>query len=133
MRRGRLALRTRTDVYLGGVADESKRLSETIRRGQLYADSGADGFFVPGILSIEDIKTVVREVPLPLNVYAIPGLASAQELRDSGVRRVSVGCGPMQATLGKVRSIARALNTTDDWSELTDMWMPYEDVMSLFG
>lgn len=127
-----LYVNARTDVYLGGEPDESKRLNETIRRGQLYADAGADGFFVPGIFRPEDIKSVVQDVPLPLNVYAIPGLAGAHDLRDLGVRRVSVGCGPMQAILAKTDVIASALRTRGDWSEFTDEWMEYEDAMSLF-
>ena len=38
----------RTDVYLKKLVPVEQALEETLARGRLYRDAGADGFFVPG-------------------------------------------------------------------------------------
>ncbi len=126
-----LFINARTDVYLGGMPEGSNRLAETIRRGQLFAEAGADGLFAPGILDSREIQTVVNEVPLPLNVYALPGLPSAGELQDIGVRRVSVGCGPLQSVLTRMRTIAGALKADGDWKGFTNDWVSPNEAASL--
>lgn len=126
-----LFLNARTDVYLGGVTDESKQLGEAVRRGRLYAEAGADGFFVPGIVQTDAIESVVSEVPVPLNVYALPGLPAAARLQQLGVRRVSVGCGPLQSVLARTRAIARDLRSSADWGSFTDDWLDYDVSVAL--
>lgn len=81
-------LNIRTDGFL---LNDDNALNETRRRGQLYAANGADGFFVPGVTREEDIRALVRDVPLPLNVMCMPGLADFSTLATSGVRRISMG------------------------------------------
>lgn len=81
-------LNIRTDGFL---LNDDNALNETRRRGQLYAAQGADGFFVPGVTREEDIRALVRDVPLPLNVMCMPTLADFATLAVSGVRRISMG------------------------------------------
>lgn len=81
----------RTDVYLRGLVEPEVRVEETIRRGQRYADAGADGLFVPGLAEPDTIGQVVSAVPLPLNLMALPGLPAADRLAALGVRRLSTG------------------------------------------
>ncbi len=128
-----LFVNARTDVYLGGIPDEARQLDETIRRGRAFAEAGADGFFAPGIAATDAIRSVVAEVPLPLNVYAIPGLPTATELGKLGVRRVSMGCGPLQSVLAHTRGMARALRRDGDWASFTGDWLEYPDALALCG
>lgn len=126
-----LFVNARTDVYLGGLTNASEQLAETIRRGRRYAEAGADGFFVPGLVEPAAIASVVREVPLPLNVYALPGLPNTDRLRAMGVRRVSVGCGPLQALLSQARAVARALRDDGDWTSFTHDWLTPDEAVTL--
>lgn len=87
----------RTDVYLEGLAKPSRLVEETLKRGKLYVEAGADGLFVPGLHKADDIKAVVSDVPVPLNIMAWPGLADASALGKLGVRRLSAGPGVAQA------------------------------------
>lgn len=66
-------------------------LDDTIHRLLAYRDAGADVVYAPGLLDIDDIATVVREVGIPVNVLALPGTPSIAELAAVGVRRVSTG------------------------------------------
>ena len=49
----------------------------------------------------------------------------------SGVARVSVGSGPMRATLALVRTMARELKATGTYKTFTATAMPYTDVNEL--
>ncbi len=81
-------LNVRTDPFLLGL-DGAR--AETVRRGALYAQAGADGLFVPCIVQSEDIAAITKAVPLPINVLSRPQLPSYATLQALGVKRVSMG------------------------------------------
>jgi len=81
-------LNIRTDTYF---LDVPGKLAQTQRRGQLYADAGADGLFVPKMVSEEDISEIVASVALPLNVMCFPGLPTFEKHGQMGVQRISMG------------------------------------------
>ncbi len=81
-------LNVRTDTYLLGV---SNPLEQTIERAGKYADSGANGLFVPCIEKQEDIKVLVEHIALPLNVMCMPNLPDFETLMNLGVKRISMG------------------------------------------
>lgn len=99
-------INARIDTYLSNLQPEA-RLEETRKRALAYVDAGADGIFVPGLADAEEIATLTRLLPVPLNVYAgYPGAPGSHVLQQLGVRRISLGCGPMQATLAHLGAIA---------------------------
>lgn len=83
-----LFINARTDTFL---LDVPARMDETLSRLQAYTTAGADGFFVPCIKSVEDIRQVVEASSLPVNVLSMPGLASITTLSGMGVKRISMG------------------------------------------
>jgi len=103
-RLGDLYVNARTDVYLRGFAEGDAAITETIARGRLYREAGADGLFVPGLVDIKAMRAIIEAVNLPLNVMAFPGLPSAKELGGLGVRRLSAGAGGAMAALEKLRA-----------------------------
>ncbi|SDJ25874.1 isocitrate lyase/phosphoenolpyruvate mutase family protein [Variovorax sp. OV700] len=103
----RLFINARTDTYFVANDDPAARYQDTLRRARLYASAGADGIFVPGMASLEEIAGLADAVPLPLNVYAGHAKApSVDVLAGAGARRISLGCGPLQAALGVLGRIA---------------------------
>jgi 2-methylisocitrate lyase-like PEP mutase family enzyme len=99
-----LFINARTDVYLRAVGAPDGRLADVKARAAAYADAGADGLFVPGILDL-DVIAQLAEGPLPLNVMAGPGAPLVGELAGAGAARVSVGASIAQAAY---RCAARA-------------------------
>lgn len=83
-----ILLTGRSEGFIAGRPD----LAETIRRLTAYAEAGADCLYAPGILSREDIQTVVNAVaPKPVNVLVSSDFTTLAELADLGVRRISLG------------------------------------------
>jgi 2-methylisocitrate lyase-like PEP mutase family enzyme len=103
---GPLVLTARAENYLHGRPD----LADTISRLQAYQEAGADALYAPGLTSLDDIRTVVREVDRPVNVLALPGAPAIPELAAAGVRRVSVGSGFAYVALGAAVRAARELH-----------------------
>ena len=94
------------------------RYQETLRRLVAYRGAGADCLFAPGILDQATIAKLIRDLKFPLNILAVAGSASVSELEKLGVARVSVGSGPMRATLGLVQRFARELQQRGTYSAL---------------
>ena len=113
-----LVLNARTDVYLEQVGAPESRYDETVRRSLAYRDAGADCVFVPGVRDAETMSRLVRDLQCPLNILAGPGSPSTPELEKLGVARVSLGSGPMRATLGLVRRMAEELKTTGTYAAI---------------
>lgn len=114
----KLVLNARTDVYLAQVGDPAKRYDESLRRLAAYRDAGADCVFVPGLSDAETTRRIVADLQCPVNILAAAGSLSVRELADLGVRRVSLGSGPMRATLGLLRQLAQEVQSRGTYSLL---------------
>jgi 2-methylisocitrate lyase-like PEP mutase family enzyme len=68
-----------------------------------------------------------------LNILASAGLPPISELESLGVARVSVGSGPMRATLGLVDRIAGELHDHGTYNSMVDGEIPYADVNRLLA
>jgi 2-methylisocitrate lyase-like PEP mutase family enzyme len=105
---GEVVLTARAECFLVGHEDP---LAESIARLQAYAEAGAEVLFAPGVREPGDIEAIVRAVqPKPVNVLvgADTGLSVA-DLRELGVRRVSVGSALARVAWGAVLRAAGAL------------------------
>lgn len=103
----RLFINARTDVYFAAEDPPGGRCDEALRRARLYTSAGADGIFVPGLVQLDEIERLARGIELPLNIYAgMPGGPPVEVLAARGVRRVSLGCGPLQSALALLGRIA---------------------------
>ena len=98
-------LTARAECFLVGRPD----LDEATRRLVAYAGAGADCLFAPGIRDRAAIAAVVAAVaPRPVNVLmARPGELTVADLRDLGVRRVSVGSALARVAWGAFMKAAR--------------------------
>ncbi|MNB79574.1 Methylisocitrate lyase [compost metagenome] len=86
--RCRLFINVRTDTFL---LNHPQALHETLLRGRLYQQAGADGLFVPGLTSEHDIAILAQDIPVPLNVMCMPDLPTFDRLGELGVKRISMG------------------------------------------
>jgi len=81
-------------------------IKEAIKRGNAFADAGADLIFVEAPRTKKDIIQVVKEIQAPVSINLfdfVEGgkthLISIGELREIGVARVSIPVGPLFASL----------------------------------
>jgi 2-methylisocitrate lyase-like PEP mutase family enzyme len=132
----RLFINARTDTYFVANDDPAARHEDTLRRARLYAFAGADGIFVPGMAVLDEIAGLAAAVPLPVNVYAGHAKApSIDVLAGAGARRISLGCGPLQAALGLLGRIAGEAFDTDNggFRAMAGEMLPAGEINGLFA
>ena len=120
----------RTDVFWLEVGKPSARLEAALRRADAYLAAGADGIFIPGLGDAATIREAVRAIAAPLNLLAGPNTPPVPVLRGLGVKRLSVGSGPMRATLGLLKDIAAELQGAGTYGYL-DRALAYHDANGL--
>lgn len=127
-----LVVNARTDIFLMGIGEEKSRLKRAQERLAAFADAGAQCVFAPGIKDPSLIRELTSSIAAPLNILAGPGLPSVKELKEFGVKRVSVGSGPMRACLGLVTRIAQELQSTGTYRAIMEGQYPYSEANRLF-
>ena len=124
-------LNARTDIFLYGIGPAETRLERAIDRLNSYHAAGAPSLFAPGVKDTETIAQLARGVAGPLNILATVGTPPVVELQQIGVARVSVGSGPMRATLGFLDRMARQLRDEGVFTLMTEGALPYADANRL--
>jgi 2-methylisocitrate lyase-like PEP mutase family enzyme len=104
---GGLVLTARAENHIRGVDD----LGDTIERLKAYEAAGADVVYAPGLTDLDEIRSVVDAVDVPVNVLCRPGGPTVSELASVGIARISVGGGFYFAALGALARAAR------EWKE----------------
>ena len=113
-----LVLNARTDVYLLQVGEQRTRYDETVRRLRAFRDAGADCVFAPGLRDAPTIGRLIVDLQCPVNILAGPGSPAVPELRKLGVARISLGSGPMRATLGLLRRLSEELRSSGTYAAM---------------
>ena len=126
----RVVINARTDVFLRALGRPESRLAVAIDRGKAFLAAGADCVFVPGVRDRDTIAALVQGIGGPINILAVKGTPPISELEAFGVARVSVGSGPMRASLALVRDIAKELKTSGTFG-FADRTLSYDEVNEL--
>lgn len=103
-----LWVNARIDTYLRRLVAADAAYDETVKRARLYREAGADSIFAPALTDLADLTRLVKDVVLPLNCLAWPGLPDGASLEKVGVRRLSAGSGIGKAALNETLKLAKA-------------------------
>lgn len=89
-------INARTDLFFKTEATNhnNEHLEAAIARATAYAESGASGFFAPGLRDARYIQKLCERSPIPVNVMIMPDTPSPKQLAELGVARISYGPGP---------------------------------------
>jgi len=120
----------RVDVF-GTVPTHREGMDEAIRRGNAYAEAGADCIFIfrPG--DATTIGTLAREIHAPLSVLAMDDTPSVPELEALGVARVSYGSAFTRYAITAVKRLAAELLGSGDPRPLLREAMPRAEFLAL--
>lgn len=128
-----LVINARTDAYWQKGQKPQEALRNTLERGKAYLQAGADCIFVPGLANPEQIGSVVGSLNAPINILGGAAVPSVPELSRLGVKRISLGSGPMRAAMGLLRRIAEETRSAGTYSLLTQAAIPYPEMNALFA
>lgn len=107
----RAFVNARCDVFLQAPpgAHGEATVAAALECARAYADAGADGLFLPGVMREELIGALAASSPLPLNVMVGEETPPLARLAGLGVARVSHGPGPYIDAMRAVGDAAHAV------------------------
>lgn len=112
-------------------------MDEAVRRGQCYADAGADAFWADAVPTLDDLERLVAEVPLPVQVAMIEGgktpHTSTEDLAKLGVAIELCGLTTLYAAAGGIRAILRALRDQGDTKAVLDRMLIFDGFNEMIG
>lgn len=123
-------LNARVDVF-GTGRDHREGMDEVIRRGNAYAEAGADCIFIFRPPGAEGIRTLVREIRAPVSILAVDSSPSVSELEALGVARVSYGTAFARAAITAVRRLAEELLGSGNPGPLLREILPHGELQTL--
>jgi len=99
-----LFINARTDLFLrqADITKHTELVPQAIERAAAYAEAGASGLFVPGLVTPGLIEQLVGATGLPVNVMASPGMPDRAGLAALGVARISHGPYPFIRTMARL-------------------------------
>ena len=102
-------INARTDIFLqNGPATHDQAMADmAIERGAAYAEAGASGFFVPGLVDLALLERISAAVPLPINFMAFPGAPGTRDVAAAGVARISHGPNPYRTAMAALTAAAQ--------------------------
>jgi 2-methylisocitrate lyase-like PEP mutase family enzyme len=106
--KGRLVVTGRSDNFIQGRPD----LDDTIRRLTAFAEAGADVVYAPFPPDLASLSAIVAAVaPTPVNVLISPAdkVLTVAELKQAGVKRISLGPALYIHAMGALQEATRAL------------------------
>ncbi len=110
---------------------------EVLERGKAYADAGADYIYVEAPQSMEEVETLVKEIPVPISFNIILGGKTPpftlKQLEEVGVKYLSV---PMVCLYPAVKAIINALQELKrrnilDISSLGVSWAEFNEIVGI--
>lgn len=101
-------LNARTDIFLKAPrhSHDDAMVEEALARGRAYAEAGASGFFVAGLIDLKLLARVCAASPLPVNYIAVPGGPSKADVAAAGVARISHGPFPYRRAMATLKQWA---------------------------
>jgi 2-methylisocitrate lyase-like PEP mutase family enzyme len=116
-----LFINARTDVFIKeNHLSKEEKITNAIERGNAYKDAGADGFYPILLKEKESIKTIIKEVSLPVNILMFPGIPDFSTLKEIGLARISLGPGFLKYAINSMKNIAEKLLRFEGMEEITN-------------
>ncbi|MCE8533828.1 isocitrate lyase/phosphoenolpyruvate mutase family protein [Ruegeria pomeroyi] len=108
-----LFINARSDVFFQGSApeDHPSLVQEALTRARAYGDAGADGLFLPGLVTPDLIGEICAATSLPVNIMQTGKAPEHARLAGLGVARISHGPAPWIMAMAELTRAAEAALT----------------------
>lgn len=124
-------INSRTDIYWNEIGEPENRLRAVIKRVNDYFSWGADCVFVPGNISFNELKILMKEVNGPLNILLNKDLKHIDQLNSLGVRRVSLGSSLSRNNISNLFKEVEKIGK-NEFDSLLNNTLSYEFVNHLY-
>jgi 2-methylisocitrate lyase-like PEP mutase family enzyme len=124
-----LVINARTDCFLGKPEKSIKELiDEAIKRAKEYIKAGADCFYPVGILDLETVKILRKEIKSPINILGSAKSVPLKTLQEIGINRVSFGPFIFRSLLKKFSDIVDEIAALGSYDSFGKNTFTFDDV-----
>jgi len=111
-----LVINARIDCFLSDTSKpKEKVIEEVIKRADAYCKAGADCVYPIGVLDLETIKTLRKEIRSPINILGSHRTVSLKTMQDIEINRVTFGPFVFRSVLKKFVNIIEKLGNLGDY------------------
>lgn len=117
-----LFINARADVLLydKDFPSADLRNEELLKRGLAYKEAGADCFFPIALREKENIKKLVDQLKMPINILTLPGIPDLRILKAMGVARISLGPSFLKMAIKCMKSLSIDLKNCEGLTSITE-------------
>jgi len=128
------------DFVIGARTDARSvaGFDEVLRRAKIYADAGADYIYVETPQSLDEVKRLVEEVPVPIAFNMIEGgktpYFTFEELEKVGVKMISLPLTLLYAAtkaMMEVLELVKKSQTPKEWEHMCINWRKFNEFIGL--
>ena len=124
-----LVINARSDVFLSKENKPKEELiSEAIKRADSYSKAGADCFYPVGVLDLEAVKTLRKEIKSPINILGSAKSVPLSTLQEIGINRISFGPFIFRSLLKKFSDIVEEISELGSYESFGKEMLAYDDV-----
>jgi methylisocitrate lyase len=126
-------LNARTDALTVSGADPDEMLEEAVRRGNAFAQAGADLVFIWGAPTREQIRSLTTRINAPVAISGHAIKLTVPELQELGVARVSYGSASVNVAAGAVHRLGRAILDQGSPAAVDDLAHAFDARRAILG
>jgi 2-methylisocitrate lyase-like PEP mutase family enzyme len=125
-----LFINARIDCFLSDNSNSKEEvMNEVINRAGVYSEAGADCVYPIGVLDLETIKTLRKEISSPINILGSHRTVPLKTMQDIGINRVTFGPFIFRSALKKFVNIIEELRNLGGYECFSDDTFSYADAL----
>jgi len=126
-----LVINARIDCFLSDtIKPIEKVIEETVKRANAYSKAGADLVYPVGVLDLETITTLRKEISAPINILGSHRTIPLKTMQDIGINRVTFGPFLFRSTLKKFANIIEDLGDLKSYECFSDDTYSYAEALN---
>ena len=125
-----MVINARVDCFLSNTKKHKKQvIEETIKRADAYFKAGADCVYPIGVLDLETITTLRKEISSPINILGSHRTIPLKTMQDIGINRVTFGPFLFRSALKKFVNIVEELGNLGNYESFSDDTYSYTEAL----
>jgi 2-methylisocitrate lyase-like PEP mutase family enzyme len=125
-----LVINARIDCFLSDTnKTKSELIDETVKRADIYIKSGADCVYPVGVLDLETIATLRKEINSPINILGSHRTIPLITMQKIGINRVTFGPFLFRSALKKFVNIIEDLGSLGNYATFSDDTYSYAEAL----
>jgi len=123
-----LVINARIDCFLSNAKTQNEQIIEdVVERASAYTKAGADCVYPIGVLDLETITTLRKEISSPINILGSHKTIPLKIMSDIGINRVTFGPFLFRSALKKFANIIEDLGDLKSYECLAMTHIPMQN------